>query len=163
MPPPSPLGGEFPHLSPSPNLSPPGRGAKEISIKLCPKPEFCYSVPGLFFYSMRLVQVAKALGMTGQELRKELLQVNFGVKPTDREIPDTLAKGILRFVAQKRGLDLNVDALGLELTQEEGEAADGEAAAEKPAAQDRRKSPRLRSPKRCRRTSRGSTCSGSCP
>ncbi|MEK7590619.1 MAG: translation initiation factor IF-2 [Patescibacteria group bacterium] len=80
---------------------------------------------------MRLVQVAKALGMTGQELRKELLQVNFGVKPTDREIPDSLAKGILRFLAQKRELNLNIDALGLELMQEEAEAEEAEAPIEK--------------------------------
>ena len=67
---------------------------------------------------MRLVQVAKALGMTGQELRHELSQVNFGVKPTDREIPDTLAKGILRFVAQKKGIVIDVDNLGLDMSDE---------------------------------------------
>ena len=49
---------------------------------------------------MRLVKVAKALGMTGQELRHELTKVDLGVKPTDREIPDNLAQGILRYVAR---------------------------------------------------------------
>lgn len=73
---------------------------------------------------MRLVQVAKALGMTGQELRHELTQVNFGVKPTDREIPDSLAKGVLRFIANKKGLKIDVDAIvgGMGVvTEEEGD------------------------------------------
>ncbi|TSC79678.1 MAG: translation initiation factor IF-2 [Candidatus Peregrinibacteria bacterium Gr01-1014_25] len=60
---------------------------------------------------MRLVQVAKALGMTGQQLRKELLSVDFGIKPTDREVPDNLAHGIIRFVARKHGLNVDFDAL----------------------------------------------------
>ena len=74
--------------------------------------------------------------MTGQELRKELSQVNFGVKPTDREIPDGLAKGIVRFLATKRGLTINIDTLGLEPDEgeegvrgEETKAAAPEAAA----------------------------------
>lgn len=66
----------------------------------------CYTHP-----RMRLVQVAKILGMTGQDLRHELTQVNFGVKPTDREIPDGLAKGVIRFIAQKKGLTIDVDAV----------------------------------------------------
>ncbi len=70
---------------------------------------------------MRLVQVAKALGMTGQELRKELMQVNFGVKPTDREVPDALAKGIVRFFAQKKGIVVNLDTLGMEDDAEESD------------------------------------------
>ncbi len=70
---------------------------------------------------MRLVQVAKALGMTGQELRHELSQVNFGVKPTDREVPDGLAKGIVRFFAQKKGITVNMETLGLPMDMEEGE------------------------------------------
>ena len=61
---------------------------------------------------MRLVQVAKALGMTGQQLRKELESVDFGIKPTDREIPDNLAQGVLRFVARKHNLEIDMDALG---------------------------------------------------
>ena len=60
---------------------------------------------------MRLVQVAKALGMTGQQLRHELEQVNFGVKPTDREVSDTLAQGIIRFLARKLGKEVDMDAL----------------------------------------------------
>ncbi len=81
---------------------------------------------------MRLVQVAKALGMTGQELRHELMQVNFGVKPTDREVPDGLAKGILRFIANKKGITVDMVALGFE-----GEGGEGEqtsAQKEAPAA-----------------------------
>ena len=58
---------------------------------------------------MRLVEVAKKLGITGQELRRELSQVDFGVKPTDREVPDGLAQGILRFVARKRGIEIKED------------------------------------------------------
>lgn len=53
---------------------------------------------------MRLIHVAKALNMTGQELRRELLQVDFGVKPTDREVPDVLARGIIRYIARKYGV-----------------------------------------------------------
>lgn len=75
---------------------------------------------------MRLVQVAKILGMTGQELRHELLQVNFGVKPTDREVPDSHAKGIIRFVAQKKGLKIDLEAIGL--MRDEGEEEAKEAA-----------------------------------
>ncbi|MDB4979157.1 MAG: infB [Candidatus Peribacteria bacterium] len=62
---------------------------------------------------MRLVQIAKALNMTGQELRKELMQVNFGVKPTDREVPEGLAKGIIRFMATKYNIQVNMEELGL--------------------------------------------------
>ena len=50
---------------------------------------------------MRLVQLAKALNMTGQQLRHELMEVDFGIKPTDREVPDNLAQGIVRFLAKK--------------------------------------------------------------
>jgi translation initiation factor IF-2 len=60
---------------------------------------------------MRLVQVAKALGMTGQQLRKELTTVDFGVKPTDREIPDNLAYGVIRFVARKYKMDIDMEAI----------------------------------------------------
>jgi len=61
---------------------------------------------------MRLIEVAKKLGMTGQELRRELSQVDFGVKPTDREVPDSLALGILRFVANKHGIQIQEDEEG---------------------------------------------------
>jgi len=67
---------------------------------------------------MRLVKVAKALGMTGQQLRHELEQVNFGVKPTDREVPDNLAQGILRFISGKHGIEVDMASLGFE---EEGD------------------------------------------
>ena len=80
---------------------------------------------------MRLVQVAKALGMTGQELRHELSQVNFGVKATDREIPDGIAKGVLRFLAQKKGITVNMESLGLDMG-DEGE--EREETSEAPAA-----------------------------
>ena len=70
---------------------------------------------------MRLVKVAKALGMTGQQLRKELSEVDFGVKPTDREVPDGLAQGILRYVARKNGIEVDMDAIGLSLGEEEEE------------------------------------------
>lgn len=60
---------------------------------------------------MRLIQVAKILGISGQELRKELTEMDFGVKPTDREAPDNLAMGIIRFVARKRGIDVDFAAL----------------------------------------------------
>ncbi len=64
---------------------------------------------------MRLVQVAKALGMTGQELRHELAKVDFGVKATDREIPDNLAQGVLRFFARQKGIEIDMNALGLQV------------------------------------------------
>ncbi|MBI3816493.1 translation initiation factor IF-2 [Candidatus Peregrinibacteria bacterium] len=70
---------------------------------------------------MRLVQVAKALGMTGQELRKELSQVNFGVKPTDREVPDALAKGVIRALAAKHGITVNMESLDLSEDEEADE------------------------------------------
>lgn len=60
---------------------------------------------------MRLVQVAKILGLPGQELRKELLNVDFGIKPTDREVPDNLAMGIIRFVANKRKITVDWEAV----------------------------------------------------
>ncbi len=82
---------------------------------------------------MRLVQVAKILGMTGQELRHELTQVNVGIKPTDREVPDALAKGIIRFVAQKKGLTIDLGAIGL--GDDEGEEATNEDARATPAQQ----------------------------
>lgn len=59
---------------------------------------------------MRLIQVAKILGITGQELRTELTQMDFGVKPTDREAPDNLAMGIIRFIARKRGIEVDLSA-----------------------------------------------------
>ena len=77
---------------------------------------------------MRLVQVAKALGMTGQQLRKELENVDFGVKPTDREIPDNLAQGIVRFVARQKGLDIDMESLfgPVDLSEEPAERVESE-------------------------------------
>lgn len=61
------------------------------------------------FPTVRLVQVAKILGLSGQELRKELTQVDFGVKPTDREVSDNLAMGVIRFVANRRKITVDWD------------------------------------------------------
>lgn len=60
---------------------------------------------------MRLVQVAKILGLSGQELRKELMEVDFGVKPTDREVTDNLAMGVIRFVANRRKINVDWEAV----------------------------------------------------
>lgn len=49
--------------------------------------------------------------MTGQELRLELLQVDFGIKPTDREVPQNLAMGIIRFIANKKGLKIDLESI----------------------------------------------------
>lgn len=88
---------------------------------------------------MRLVQVAKALGMTGQQLRKELQSVDFGIKPTDREVPDNLAQGIIRFVARKHNLDINVDLImqqeGIDVGEDivqEGDQPESEQAVSRP-------------------------------
>ncbi len=86
---------------------------------------------------MRLVQVAKILGLPGQELRKELLTVDFGIKPTDREVPDNLAMGIIRFVANKRKIAVDwaaVEAMNsghapLERNADDAASADNEAPA----------------------------------
>ncbi|MBI3336527.1 translation initiation factor IF-2 [Candidatus Peregrinibacteria bacterium] len=61
---------------------------------------------------MRLVQVAKALGMSGQDLRHELGLVDFGVKPSDREIPDNLAQGVARYLARKHKLTVDFSIFG---------------------------------------------------
>ncbi len=81
---------------------------------------------------MRLVQIAKALGMTGQQLRKELSSVDFGIKPTDREVPDGLAQGIIRFVAGKHGITPDMSALNGSLHEEE----EGGAGAPAPATEE---------------------------
>ncbi|MFA5800682.1 MAG: translation initiation factor IF-2 N-terminal domain-containing protein, partial [Candidatus Peribacteraceae bacterium] len=80
----------------------------------------------LFPYHVRLVQVAKLLGITGQELRKELTDVDFGVRPTDREVADNLAMGVIRFVARKRNITVDWDMVetirgGKLPAQDEGE------------------------------------------
>lgn len=81
---------------------------------------------------MRLVQIAKVLGMTGQQLRKELELVDFGVKPTDREVPDNLAHGIIRFVARKHGM--TIDESLLTGVPDDGASADLVEQEEVPAA-----------------------------
>ncbi len=79
---------------------------------------------------MRLVQVAKILGITGQQLRKELTEVNFGVKPTDREVPTNLAYGIIRFLARKYNVDIDFQALESGHIDDGGdEEEDGESSA----------------------------------
>lgn len=50
---------------------------------------------------MRAVEVAKRIGISTQELRRELGLVNFGIKPTDREIPDSVASGVIRVLRMK--------------------------------------------------------------
>ncbi len=61
---------------------------------------------------MRLIEVAKKLGMTGQELRRELTQVDFGVKTTDREVPAALAHGIIRYLARKYNIEVKEEKEG---------------------------------------------------
>lgn len=51
--------------------------------------------------NIRAAMVAKHIGISSQELRKMLSEVNFGVKPTDREFPLSLASGIVRFASRK--------------------------------------------------------------
>ena len=85
---------------------------------------------------MRLVHVAKILGMTGQELRKELMQVDFGIKPTDREVPQNLAMGVIRFVANKKGLKIDMDSIqagGMDDEKEDAEEQEEKAASSEPA------------------------------
>ncbi len=50
---------------------------------------------------MRVVEIAREIGLTTQELRHELAQTDFGVKSTDKDIPDMLAIGIVRFLSRK--------------------------------------------------------------
>ena len=92
----------------------------------------------LFLLHMRLVQVAKILGLPGQELRKELLNVDFGIKPTDREVPDNLAMGIIRFVATKR--NIAVDWVAVE-AMSNGQMPTTEKAHEEPEAQEQETAP----------------------
>ena len=93
---------------------------------------------------MRLVQVAKILGLPGQELRKELLNVDFGIKPTDREVPDNLAMGIIRFVATKRNIAVDWEAVELMRTGQapaEKEVDEPVAVAEAAPAAEEKKAP----------------------
>jgi len=79
---------------------------------------------------MRLIEVAKKLGMTGQELRREIAQVDFGVKPTDREISDQLAQGLIRFLAAKHSIEVEMDS------DSEESASDGDEDEEDPAVSE---------------------------
>ncbi len=84
---------------------------------------------------MRLIQVAKILGMTGQELRKELTTVDFGVKPTDREVSQSLAMGIIRFIANKKGIAIDWATVQQGGGEEEDEVSETkEESVEKPAS-----------------------------
>jgi len=50
---------------------------------------------------MRVTELAKTIGISSQILRRELSSTDFGVKATDREIPDMLAIGITRVLSVK--------------------------------------------------------------
>ncbi|PCI25609.1 translation initiation factor IF-2 [Candidatus Peregrinibacteria bacterium] len=50
---------------------------------------------------MRLKDIAYEIGITRQELRKELLTLNFGIDSTAKEVPDGIAQGIIRVLANK--------------------------------------------------------------
>jgi translation initiation factor IF-2 len=96
----------------------------------------------LFNAIMRLVQVAKALGMTGQQLRKELENVDFGIRPTDREIPDNLAQGVIRFVARKNNLTIDMSALeGFVMDDPDDDTPRVAAAPEKPVETEKPAAP----------------------
>lgn len=72
--------------------------------------------------------------MTGQQLRKELENVDFGVKPTDREVDDGLAQGVVRYFAKQKGIEVDMEALfGIqdeEATQKKAEPQEEEEAEE---------------------------------
>ncbi|HPO05955.1 MAG TPA: translation initiation factor IF-2 N-terminal domain-containing protein, partial [Candidatus Gracilibacteria bacterium] len=50
---------------------------------------------------MRAKDVANEIGITRQELRQELQKINFGVDPDAKDIPDSLASGIVRVLGVK--------------------------------------------------------------
>lgn len=50
---------------------------------------------------IRAAVLARHIGISSQDLRKILSEVNFGVKPTDREFPEELTSGIIRYAARK--------------------------------------------------------------
>lgn len=59
-----------------------------------------YSLLNPFF--MRIVEIAKRIGVSTQELRHELGKIDFGgVKATDRDIPKAIAMGIIRMLRAK--------------------------------------------------------------
>ena len=54
---------------------------------------------------IRTAQVAKHLGVSSRQLREIISEVNFGIKPTDREIPFAIASGVIRFASKKLGIE----------------------------------------------------------
>lgn len=55
---------------------------------------------------IRAVKLAQHLGVSSGDLRKFISEVNFGVKPADREFPESIANGIVRYVARKLGRNI---------------------------------------------------------
>ena len=50
---------------------------------------------------MRFIEVARKLGITAQQLRHEVKQINFGINVMEREIPENLALGVIRVLSPK--------------------------------------------------------------
>lgn len=84
--------------------------------------------------TVRAAAVAKHIGISSQELRQMLGQVNFGVKPTDREFPEGIVNGIVRFASRKlkREVDPFIISSDEEPVKEKVEAKQEEVKEEKP-------------------------------
>jgi 5-methylcytosine-specific restriction protein B len=69
---------------------------------------------------IRAATIAKAFGISAQNLRKILSEVNFGVKPTDRDFPINIARGMVRYLSRKfkKDGDILLGVLGLPDTEE---------------------------------------------
>lgn len=104
----------------------------------------CYAERCFSLFCVRLVQVAKILGITGQELRKELETVDFGVKPTDREVSDNLAMGVIRFVANRRKITVDWDMVEAMRGGTASETDDETKPAEAPVAPEQSAVPELK-------------------
>lgn len=76
--------------------------------------------------TIRAAAVAKHIGITSQELRKMLSEVNFGVKPTDREFPESLASGIVRFASRRLKREIPPLPVNQDLSEEEEEELEEE-------------------------------------
>ncbi len=78
---------------------------REVKLFLFPFLRFCErilrQIPQFMDRKIRAAALAKHIGISSQDLRKLLSTVNFGVKPTDREFPESLASGIVRFASRK--------------------------------------------------------------
>ncbi|QQS59521.1 translation initiation factor IF-2 [Candidatus Peregrinibacteria bacterium] len=74
--------------------------------------------------TIRAAAVAKHIGITSQDLRKMLSEVNFGVKPNDREFPESLASGIVRFAARR--LNREIPPLPVHYDEEDDEEEEEE-------------------------------------